>query len=468
MHTKHYKLTVLFVLFFSFLATAQQAEVKIRVVNPKNEPVPFATLQLIPVADSTQSQQKVSDSSGTVTFMANQGAQYIVRFSSVNYLPAEKGITVKGASALFTLTAEPENKKLNAIVVTASKPVMRQEDDKTIVDPENLAATSTNAYEIMEKTPGLFVDQDGNIYLSSTTPAVVYINGREQKMSAADIATMLKNLPPTAIASIEILRTPSARYDASGSGGIVNVVLKKGVRIGLTGSLTGGLNQGRYGNQFVGFNLNNNNGSLTTYFNLLYGRRNTYDELKTDRIYSLDSLLSQDAFTRYSANSYYLGYGLSYAINKKWEVSYDGRFSYNNQNNRSANLSQLSKTGSSQTAYSNFTAVQNNNSNYNITQGVNLKYKMDSLGSEWTTDAFFTHSPNHTNQSFTNGDGELDNKLHFFSGQTNLLKKLSGKITVEAGLKTTHVWFKNSTGYNHVNGGSRIKDTIRTGSYSYN
>ncbi len=179
-------------------------------------------------------------------------------------------------------------------------------------------------------------------------------------------------------------------------------------------------------------------------------------------------MLSQDAFTRYSANSYYLGYGLSYAINKKWEVSYDGRFSYNNQNNRSANLSQLSKTGSSQTAYSNFTAVQNNNSNYNITQGVNLKYKMDSLGSEWTTDASFTHSPNHTNQSFTNGDGELDNKLHFLSAQTNLLKKLSGKITVEAGLKTTHVWFKNGTGYYHVNGGSRIKDTIRTGSYSYN
>ena len=467
MYTKHYKLTVLFVLFFSFLATAQQAEVKIRVVNPKNEPVPFATLQFVPVADSTQVQQKVSDSSGTVSFMANQGAQYLVRFSSVNYLPAEKGITVKGASALFTLAAEPENKKLNAIVVTALKPVMRQEDDKTIVDPENLAATSTNAYEIMEKTPGLFVDQDGNIYLSSTTPAVVYINGREQKMSAADIATMLKNLPPTAIASIEILRTPSARYDASGSGGIVNVVLKKGVRIGLTGSLTGGLNQGRYGNRFVGLNLNNNNGSLTTYLNLQYGRRNTYDELRTDRIYSLDSLLSQDAFTRYSANSYYLGYGLSYGINKKWEVSYDGRFSYNSQNNRSANLSQLSKIGASQTAYSNFTAVQNNNTNYNITQGANLKYKIDSLGSEWSTDVSFTYSPNHTNQSFTNGDGALDNKLHFLSAQTNWLQKLSGKITVEAGLKTTNVWFSNSTGYNHVNGGSRIKDTIRSGSYSY-
>ena len=104
---------------------------------------------------------------------------------------------------------------------------MRQEDDKTIVDPENLAASSTSGYEVLEKTPGLFVDQDGNIYLNSTTPATIYINGREQKMSTADIASLLKSLPPNSIASIEILRTPSAKYDASGGGGIVNIVLKK-------------------------------------------------------------------------------------------------------------------------------------------------------------------------------------------------------------------------------------------------
>src|SRR5215218_1559615 len=119
---------------------------------------------------------------------------------------------------------------------------MRQEDDKTIIDPENLASSSINAYEILEKTPGLFVDQDGNIYLNSTTPATVYINGREQKMSTADIATMLKSLPPNSIASIEIMRTPSSKYDASGSGGIVNVILKKGVRIGFTGSVNAGMN----------------------------------------------------------------------------------------------------------------------------------------------------------------------------------------------------------------------------------
>lgn len=74
------------------------------------------------------------------------------------------------------------------------------------------------------------------------------------------MATLLKNLPPNAISKIEILRTPSAKYDAGSSGGIVNVVLKRGVKIGKTGSLHAGLQQGTYGNRFLGFNLNNNDG----------------------------------------------------------------------------------------------------------------------------------------------------------------------------------------------------------------
>ena len=84
------------------------------------------------------------------------------------------------------------------------------------------------------------------------------------------MATMLKSLPPNAIDRIEIVRTPSAKYDATGSGGIVNVVLKKGVKIGMTGSVNAGWQQGVYGNQFTGFNLNNNDGKKTSYINLNY------------------------------------------------------------------------------------------------------------------------------------------------------------------------------------------------------
>jgi hypothetical protein len=72
------------------------------------------------------------------------------------------------------------------------------------------AGISTNTLEILESTPGLLVDQDGGIYLSSATPAIIFINGREQKMSSQDIMTILRSLPPGSVQRIEVIRTPSA------------------------------------------------------------------------------------------------------------------------------------------------------------------------------------------------------------------------------------------------------------------
>ena len=214
---------VLLVLHYGH-AWAQQTEVHLRLFSLKKEAIPFATFKVAPANDSTQMYQKVSDSTGSVVFPLKTGSTYQVSVTAVGFAPVEKRIIITPGSASFNFTTHPVAQSLNTIVVTANRPVMRQEEDKTVVDPTNLAASSTNAYEILEKTPGLFVDQDGNVYLNSNTPATIYINGREMKMSTADIATMLKSLPPGSIEKIEILRTPSAKYDASGSGGIVNVV----------------------------------------------------------------------------------------------------------------------------------------------------------------------------------------------------------------------------------------------------
>jgi hypothetical protein len=440
-------------------ATAQSnTEVNFRIKTSSNEPLVAATIRVQAATDSLQVFEKLTDSTGKATFSLAGGGQYIISVTSVGYQPLEKRITVKGDKPVFQYTVDPSSSSLAGVVVTSTRPLIRQEDDKTIVDPENLAASSTNAYEIMEKTPGLFVDQDGNIYLNSTTPATIYINGREQKMSAADVATMLKSLPPNSIASIEIMRTPSSRYDASGSGGIVNVVLKKGVRIGLTGSLQAGLNQGTYGNQFIGINLNNNNGKTTSFLNLQYSRRNTFDRIHTDRIFSIDSLLGQQAFTKYKTGSYYIGAGMSFQLDPKWDLSWDARMNINQSRNNSVNQSLVRKISSGAIAESNENLVNNDIGNSNLSYGVALKHKIDSLGSEWSTDLSYTYSPNNTDQVFTttyfqpaqvkaDADGRIENRLQFFSAQTNFLKKLPHKITVETGLKTSLVGFRNTTRY---------------------
>lgn len=422
-------------------ASAQLRTVTISVTNTDQLPVSFATVTVASVTDTAITLQKVTDSSGNVAFQLENSLSYHILITSVNYTPNEKRIIVTGNNTFF-ITLKPSRAQLSAVTVTTTRPLMRQEDDKTIVDPENLAASSTNAFEILEKTPGLFVDQDGNVYLSSTTPARIYINGREQRMSTADIATMLRSLPPNSILSIEILRTPSAKYDASGSGGIVNVVLKKGVRIGLTGSVTAGVNQGVYGNQFIGANLNNSSGKLNSYVNIQYNRRNTYDQIRTDRLFASDSILKQDATTTHPGSSGYIGAGFGYEINKKWEIGYDGRLNINKSDNSTINGSGISKISNGELITSNIANVENNSKSFSVSQSISSKYKIDSTGSEWTNDLSYTGNPNTASQNFiTNftrpnrapfeGYGDVKTTFNFFSAASNVLWKLPKRFLLK-------------------------------------
>jgi hypothetical protein len=297
-------------------------------------------------------------------------------------------------------------------------------------------------------------------------------------MSPADVASLLKSLPPNSISSLEILRTPSAKYDASGSGGVVNVVLKKGIKIGLTGSVNAGMQQGKYGTQFTGFNLNNSNGALSTYLNVQVTHKNTYDEIKTNRIFAPDSLLSQDAKTIYPGNNYYLGFGLNYQLNKKWEISYDGRISLGNARNQSTNTSTIQKISTGDILINNITDVSNKNHVFFISQGISSKLTIDSLGSEWTNDISYNFSPNKTLQNFTtnfilpypvvtSGDGNLQTNLNFFAGASNLVLKFPKKFTLETGVKSTITTFRNNTNYYRRESTENVKDEARTSSFNY-
>jgi hypothetical protein len=458
--------------------TGQSISVTFKIVTPARQAVPFATISVVNRTDTPQSERKVADSSGIARFNLTKGIQYIVSISAINYLPQEKGITVTANQNTFSFSLESSTKTLGGVVVRSSRPLMRQEEDKTIVDPENLVASSTSSYEVIEKTPGLFVDQDGNIYIASTTPATVLINGRETKMSAADVATMLKSLPPNAIQSIEIVRTPSAKYDATSSGGIVNVILRKGVKPGMTGSITGGLQQGRYGNQFIGLNVNNNDGKKNSVINLNYSRRNSYERIVTDRLFAPDTMLSQDAFTKYPSDVYFAGYSLTFPLSKKWDFEFSTSGSLNDFDNTTTNKSTIKKVSASQKLVENINQVGNDGSALNLRSSATGTLKIDSLGSEWVNDLFYNFSQNKSDQVFlTNnyfpvdtifgGDGSNDNKRHHFNIQSDLKLRMKKRFTFEAGAKASFLLFKSVSNYFKEADGHREKDPGRTNTFNY-
>lgn len=458
---------------------AQQTAISLKVNNKKGEAVNGASVIVTNSIDSLQVVKTVADTNGVVKLNLAIGSQFTIQMSAVNFKLLQKGITINGKQNSFVFTLESNTKNLDEVVITSKKPLMRQEEDKTIVDPENIASTSTNAFEMMEKIPGLFVDQDGNIYISSTTPATILINGRDTRMSTADVATMLKSLPPGTIAKLEIIRTPSAKYDASGGGGIVNVVLKKGVKIGLTGSVNAGLNQGVYGNQFIGFNLNNNSGKVNSYISTQFSIRNNYEQIKTNRKFAADTLLSQDAYTRFPGTSSYLGYGIGYEFTKKWELNYDGRISVNSNTNNSINQSDIQKLSTAALLTNNFAAIDNQAVAVGFNQSITAKYKIDSAGSDWVTDFSYNYNTNKTDQQFSttftspvvtriNGDGNFSNQRDFFVAQSDVKFKLKKQLTVEAGLKASFIKFNSAANFFRSANGNIVKDNERSNSFLYN
>ncbi|WP_460566680.1 outer membrane beta-barrel protein [Flaviaesturariibacter terrae] len=460
MNQTYRRLLLLLLVQGCVLPLLAQYSLGVSVTDARRHPVPFASVDVTSFSDSSQRFRQVADSNGLARFDLPAEGAWEVTASSVNFSAARKGIRISATSTRFGIVLEPSG-TLSTVVVSSTRPVMRQEDDKTIVEPENLAASSTNAYELIEKTPGIFMDQDGNIYLNSTTPASIYINGREQKMSTADIATMLKNLPPNSIARLEILRTPSARYDASGSGGVVNVVLRKGVKPGLTGSVNGILSQGRYGTQSTGLSLNNNNGRSTTYLNLNIGHRDGFEELRSQRYFRPDSVLAQQSVTRYPTDNIFLGFGFSLPVGRRWELNYDGRATYGRQRNSSDNHSVIAGAATGIPSSDNTAHVQNSGRNGHISQGFSAKYKIDSLGSEWSSDVSYSWTPNRTEQELhsvfllpapasSDSKGIIDNDLRSFSAQSNLVRKLPRHVSLEGGLKSTLVRFRNTTEYTRL------------------
>ncbi len=453
---------------------AQMAPLKLTVVDNKNQSISFANIA-IQMIDSTISQNQVADSNGVVNLFLQRGKLYAFKTSAIGYQIDNRTIKFENLNSL-KIQLKETNGQLKEVVVTSTKPLIRQEDDKSVVDPEPLAASSTNAYETMEKIPGIFIDQDGNIYLNGLSPAGIQINGRELRMSATDMATLLKSLPPSSIQKIELVRTPSAKYDASGGGGVVNIVLKKGVKIGLNGSLNTGMNQGVYGNQFIGLTLNNTTDKYNSYLNTQYNQNDGYSIVNTDRFLSADTVLKQTAKTLSPNKSAYIGFGVGRNWTDRFELNYDARVSGQSFINSTNNASILERISAKKNLSSIASLVENDGSNFNFNQSVRSKLKLDSLGGEWTIDFSYNFIQSNTDQTYNNtffagglaskGSGNFTNDRDFLTYQTDYKKKRFG-ITIEAGLKSSILSFRNKANYQKDLNGIIVNDAFRTSAYNF-
>ena len=437
-------------LFLSALSVkAQKAlNLSVSIFSATDDSLNNITVQIYQLPDTNLLNTKIFNGL-PVNFSINKFSKYIIQISAVGFEIVAKMITITDKPVYAKLLIRRKSTELKKVVVVSKKPLIKQEDDKTIIDAEPLANTSTNVYEVLEKTPGTIVDQDGNIYLNSATPATIYINGREMKMSADDIASLLKSLPAGSISKIEILRTPSAKYDAANSGGIVNVVLKKGIRIGTRGSINFRQDQGVYATSSVGFSINQSQGKMNAYWSYQYTLRKSFEEISSDRLTSGDTLLKQISFTKYSPFTHYTGGGVDISFSKKFNLAYDFRFSSTQNNSQATSNNNFSKIVTGQLLSQLQTPISNTGPGLFINNTLLANYKIDSLGSEWTNEADYSFTKNNNTQWYTNyyllplnpsqiGDGTIHNTANFVNLKSDLTLKLKHKLTFESGYKLSN------------------------------
>lgn len=468
-------IAVIFILSYVHIH-AQYNPVTINVKDDQNITVPGAAVTLVNQRDSSVL-NSVSDQFGKAILDQVRNDLYGLRVSFIGFSPVDTIVNITPQNRTFDFTLSTEAIMLGEVSIEGRRPLMRQEEDKMIIDPSPIANIASNTLEVLESTPGLFVDQEGGIFITGATPATIYINGREQKMSNQDIATILRSLPPNSVDRIEVIRTPSARYEASSSGGIINIILKKGVKIGRFGSVNFRFNRGFLNRSSAGASFNNSGPNSTSYINVNFSNNDNLEDLSTIRYLQQDSSINQKADVYSNNKPVYLGYGINYDISPKINFAYDGRLnitrrytiSDNNNFILASDAARISESTNKLESKSGFVSLQ---------QDAGIIVKIDTLGSELDTKLSYSYNRNNADQDFSldftipartgfSGLGDNFQNMHFLVLQSDLTYTLWKNLKLETGFKTSVQSFDSDSDYSLILNGIQIQDPERTNAYKY-
>ncbi len=278
-----------------------------------------ATVSLIKANDSSIIKLAITKTNGSYSFSGIKEGNYKVLVTNVGY--------TRAFSADFPFNTSdvtvPEIKlskttgNLTTVNVIAKKPMVEVKADKTILNVEGtINAIGANALELLRKSPGVLLDKDDNISLAGKNGVQVYIDGRSTPLSGADLANYLKTLQSSQIESIELITNPSAKYDAAGNAGIINIRLLKNKSLGANGSVNAGWNMGITAKYNAGASLNYRNKNINIFSTYSYTYATNEQHLNIRRKL-LDSLFDQQGTIVDLRRSHNFKIGADYFLNKK-------------------------------------------------------------------------------------------------------------------------------------------------------
>ncbi len=471
-------LTALFSTYsVSLFAQGKTGNVTGIIYDEYKKPIEAATSSLFKSQDSTLVKTILSDKSGRFGFEKISYGKYYVSISSVGRKPSNlQTVEVNESSnniALSPINLIPLSKLLTAVNVNTKKPLIEQKAGKTIINVEASSTnTGLNALELLEKSPGVTIDNDDNISLKGKQGVLILIDGKPSYLSGKDLAALLKSMQSTSLSQIEIMTNPPAKYDAAGNSGIINIKTKKGTIKGMNGNTTLGYSQGVYGRINGGLNINYRNNKLNLFGGYNGGNYENYNSLNIKRSFykadkqTISGTAEQLTTMHFKGDYHNVKAGLDYYFSDKDVAGFviNGNFNTHHEN---SNGDSYIKDGSGGVNYKLISEATNKRLSTNISSNFNYKHTFDSAGRELSADLDYVYYNNTGNsrlstQSYNASNvkdgndiilhGNIPSIINIYSAKTDYVHPFKKGLRLEAGLKFSLVHTDNTVDYLRNNG----------------
>ena len=399
-------------LFFlvSFSSFAQH-ELTARLIDEKNESLPYLNSILYKMPDSTFYQGTSSDDLGKVLFKNIEDGEYTMVVTGVGYVTLSRKLTINSNQNLGDLIVQEQIESMDAVTVTAKRPTVTKKADRLIFNVENTSLSNTDALTILRSSPGVF--KQNNTYIVKGQAAQIYINNKRVYLTDDELNQLLAGYSGDNVKNVEVITNPPASYDAEG-GTVININTSKGISLGYKGNVMGSYTIDELAKYKIGTSHFYKNNWVNIYANYSYNpREDLYIEENEIGFFNPDGTRSQRWFTDYNnvneSDAHSLNTVIDFSLSGKSYLSVSGNINVNNNQDGDA----FTRTLILQDGDTDFSGLETNGLNErDATTGfVNADYN------------YYADNGNvlrlYGNHVFTNKDNYQDVFTRFFDTQNN-------------------------------------------------
>lgn len=482
---RYTSILLLILLFLSNMLMAQQNEGQISgfVYNPDNEPALYSTVVLLN-KDSVLVKGAFSQEDGSFVLEKIIPGNYFVQIRNIEfqtYLSNLINIGIGEKIILDPIHLAPAINQLGEVVVSADKALIEMHPDKLVYNVSASAnASGNNGLELLGKAPGISVDMDNNIILQGKSGVQIYINGRPSRLSGTDLANMLEGMRSDNIESIEIITNPSSKYDAEGTAGIINIVMKKNTNTGLNGNLVSSYSLGNHSRGSLGSTLNYNSDRLAFNTSISVTESDFQDDF-TEISERRGFILDMKTNGLNNRRGYNFSSGIDYSFNEKNSLSIDGRVFITNRSGLSVNNTGIIDAANEVPAEYLFAQTIGESPSENYVLNINYKLVPGSTSSISADVSFGRYaSRNGTEQPNTYFDQSKSDIIRSVNSRYNTktyidlfstmldYEKKFGFLTFSTGAKISYISTDNNLAfYNILDGDNAVYDVTRSNDFVY-